>query len=215
MVVPDAYRNLALPEFRQVVLDRRVGMRSIAKDILDKKLDLSGVSKLMLLVGRADVLNNEDPVWVLERLITALREVEFEGETIIIGPLPEPHDKRWMCTDCNKAREDMFNYLRCVGKVCISFAGQVICDQRGVIPQLFLCAGALFGRSQGIVITFAIVVLPGSCLFKNIYCKIMPFYMFIIFCFTICVVYISLQVVQIKAICLTASECSCFAIMGK
>ena len=60
MVVPDAYRRLILRKYKQVVVDSKTGILHIAKDIRNQMMYVSEVSIVLLLVGRADVLSNNN-----------------------------------------------------------------------------------------------------------------------------------------------------------
>ena len=62
-----------------MVVDNKTGIRDIARDIRKQVMVLQGVSSLLLLVGRADILNNENMLWVLEGLIQAVEQVQYTG----------------------------------------------------------------------------------------------------------------------------------------
>ena len=106
------FRHLNIPQFQQVVIDRKVSLREIAKDISTGQMVLHGISRLVLLVGRTDLLNKDDPVWVLERLVQAVKEAQFTGEVVIAGPVPEAHDKLWFCQDMVAAIKKMEKHVK-------------------------------------------------------------------------------------------------------
>lgn len=66
MVVPDALRRLDIWGCKQVVVDNHTCIKEIALDIGRGVLTLHHVGTLILLVGRADVLNGDSFTWVLE-----------------------------------------------------------------------------------------------------------------------------------------------------
>ena len=66
-----------------MVVNKKVGIRNIAKDVADGMMILQGISELLLLVGHADVLNGEDMVWVLERLILSLEKIGYKGKVML------------------------------------------------------------------------------------------------------------------------------------
>ena len=136
MVVTDAYRHLTVPGFKQVVVDKKVGIRHIAKDVEEGKMILQTVAELMLLVGRTDVLNNDDMVLVLERLILAIEKAEYRGKVMLVGPLPEARDRPWFCRDLLEAHRIMGRRLRNLPNWHMCHAGAVLMDDRGIIPQL-------------------------------------------------------------------------------
>ena len=89
-MVPDALRNFHIPQFKRVVVDRRTGVRQIAKDIAAGQMMLHGVSVLFLMIARADFMNNDDPVWILQRLVQAVSQAWFKGWLVVSGPFPAP-----------------------------------------------------------------------------------------------------------------------------
>ena len=92
LVVYSTTGGFELPGFQQMVVDSRTGLRTMAMDISSGRLDLSNTKTLMLLVGRADVLNGEEMSRVLEQLQQALNDVKYSGDVVLVGPIPAAHD---------------------------------------------------------------------------------------------------------------------------
>ena len=65
-MVPDAFRRINLQNFKHVVVDNRTSIREIASDIQRGLMDLTQVSQLVLLVGRADILSGYNVQWIAE-----------------------------------------------------------------------------------------------------------------------------------------------------
>ena len=99
MVVTNAYRNCIVSGFQQVVVDARTGIRDIARDIRNKHMNVKNVKTLLLLNSRADFMNGDDAVWVLELLREALREVQYTGKVVLLSPLPLVHDTGSTCRE--------------------------------------------------------------------------------------------------------------------
>ena len=134
--MPDAFRRITVRGFQQVVVDNRTSIREIAADIQKGRMSLSGTTQLVLLVGRADVLNGDGMVWVLERLKQATEMVGFLGTLVITGPLPAAHDRPWMCEEISRAWEQCQNFVENFPNCKFCLAGRVFLDQFGVIPAL-------------------------------------------------------------------------------
>ena len=86
-------------------MDTRTGIRTITKDIRSGIMVLNTVRKLVLLIGRADFLNNEDFGWVLRQFIETLDEVQYKNQVILVGPLPASYDSPSMCKQLLQERE--------------------------------------------------------------------------------------------------------------
>ena len=119
-----------------MVVDEKTGIWQIALDIEKGNLVLQHATRLLLLVGRADVQERRDAVVVLERLVQAVRQQGYSGQVILTGPLPMPRDGEKMCNILQQARMEMKNYLRNVKGIHYTNAGEVLSDKWGVIPQL-------------------------------------------------------------------------------
>ena len=111
-------------------------MEQSADDIGRGVMELASVSTLLLLVGRADVLNNEDTTWVLDRLQRNLEQVQYQGNVVLTGPLPLAHDRRMMCQDFKEQHQIMREHLSVCKRIHYTDAGLVMFDDRGIIPQL-------------------------------------------------------------------------------
>ena len=102
---------------------------------------LNQAAQLMLMVGHADLLNNNDFPGVLEHLRKAVDEVQFRGRIIFTGPLPVTHDRAWMCTDMEKAWVGCERFTNKTPNFTFCNAGCALIDQHGVIPVLFSDSG--------------------------------------------------------------------------
>ena len=65
LVANSSLGDLVLPGFNRMVVDRCTGLHTLVEDILDGKMQVRQLECLMIFLGRADVLNNEDMEWVL------------------------------------------------------------------------------------------------------------------------------------------------------
>ena len=119
-----------------MVVDSRTSLREISKDIANQMMVLHHVSTLLLLVGRADILNNEDMLWVLDGLIQAVNKVEYKGAVVVAGPLPTASDQPWLCKEMKQHRRSFKKFLQEVPNVHFCDAGDVLFDEKGVIQQL-------------------------------------------------------------------------------
>ena len=95
LVANSSLGDFELPGFNRMVVDGRTGLRTLVEDILDGKMQVQQLECLMIFLGRADVLNNEDMEWVLARLRNALLQMEFQGKLVLVGPIPVVHDRPW------------------------------------------------------------------------------------------------------------------------
>ena len=84
--------GFSLHGFERVVVDTKAGLLEMAKDIQRGRLKLELYSTVVFTNAWADMLCNEDLVWVLERLQAAIQEYRQENRrrTIIYitGPMP-------------------------------------------------------------------------------------------------------------------------------
>ena len=137
MVVPDAYRHLTIPGFQQVVVDNKTGLSDITHDIERGQTMVQFTKKILLLVGRADMLTSTDNIIVvLEWLIQAFKGAQYEGHVIIKGLMPAAYDKRSTCQDFDRIYVQIKNFLKTQPRVHFSNAAQVLMDQCGVIREL-------------------------------------------------------------------------------
>ena len=136
LVVPDAYRHLNIPQFQQVVVDRKASIREIARDIRNGRMKLSGTKRFMLTLRRMDVLNGEDIKWVLEQLVDAVCVAGYDGKVIIAGPVPEVHDRPWLCQEMISAMEKIKDFTSKTDNFSAKPVGLALFDKSGVIPQL-------------------------------------------------------------------------------
>ena len=157
MVVPEPYRHILLREFRQVVVDNKTGIAQIVKDIATGMMSLATVSTLLLLVGRADVLNNSNLEVVLEELSEVLQGAGYEGKVVIAGPLPAPHDKRWICNEMREERLKIKRVLQAKPNIHFCDAGDAFMDQFGVVPQLLDRSGLTLDGKRELALALAIV----------------------------------------------------------
>ena len=132
-----------------MVVDARTGIDDIANDIKSGMMVLQGISTLLLLTGRADLLCNKSMESVLARLQEALNRSGFTGTTVIAGPLPAPHDKARMCQDLMKERNIIRTCLDKVHNVHFCDAGSILLNKYGVAPLLLEKDGlTLDGRRE-------------------------------------------------------------------
>ena len=149
LVVPDAYRHLNLRRVQQVVVDSRIGSHQIAEDICRGVMHITHISKLVLLVMRVDIMNNEKMMWVLDHLSEALDGTKFTGQVVVTGTVPAVHDRAWMCQKFQQEAEVMKEHLREHKVIHYSDAADVMYDQYGVIPQLLDHQGLMLdGRRE-------------------------------------------------------------------
>ena len=104
------------------------------------------MSVLVLLVGRADILNDEKTAWVLDRLESAAESVQFKGKIVLTGGLPAAHDRRIMCEDLAKERQIIQKHVQCSKRMLFCDAADVMSDHLGVIPQLMDYNGLTLDR---------------------------------------------------------------------
>ena len=74
-------------------------------------IELQGTDKLLMLVGHADVLENRDPVRVLEELRSAIQDAQFQGVVVLASPLPAFYDRQQLCSDFKQHREQIKKFL--------------------------------------------------------------------------------------------------------
>ena len=136
VVVPDAYRHVALRDFKQVVVDEKTGILNIAKDISNEQLVLVEVSVLLLLLGRIKVCEHASVARVLEVFSKACARKNFHGRVIIAGPLPSAKDDIKFCKRLCDTHEQWKQALLKHPFIHFCDAGDVLMDQFGVVPQL-------------------------------------------------------------------------------
>ena len=136
MVVPDAYRRINLQGFQQVVVDNRTGIEDIARDVELGHMTVVNADLILLLLGRANFLNNVTLTVVLERLSAALTRAGFSGRVVTTGPMPASHDSASWCRQMRRERQAAQERWRGSNSVCVSSAADVLSDEHGVIPQL-------------------------------------------------------------------------------
>ena len=119
-----------------MVVDRRTGVRQIAKDIAAGQMMLHGVSMLFLMIVRADFMNNDDPVWILQCLVQAVSQVRFKGRLVVSGPFPAPYDQVKMCREITEFSDALKHQAASVKNIEFCDLGSTLYDKYGVIPQL-------------------------------------------------------------------------------
>ena len=136
LVVPDAFRRINLWGYKQVVVDNKTSLREIASDIRRGTMVLCSTVELVLLVGRADLLNNNRFVWVLEQLKEALLWTNYQGTVVLTGPLSAFHDHQWMCNDITLAWTECQDFVRNNANFKFCDTGCQLLDKFGVITAL-------------------------------------------------------------------------------
>ena len=94
------------------------------------------MSVLVLLVGRADVLNDEKTAWVLDHLESAVKLVQFEGKIVLRGGLHAAHDWRMMCDDLARERKIIHEHVQCSKMMLFCDVADIMSNNMGVISQL-------------------------------------------------------------------------------
>ena len=148
-MVSDAYRHVLLQGFNQVAVDNRTGLMDIVRDVEKGLMVLQGVDTLLLLIGRADVIEGHDVQCVLERMEQVLRSCGFQGRAVLTGPLPAPQDGRRACRKLARERQRVKQTLSTNPMMHYSDAGEILSDEFGIVPQLLNKDGlTLDGRRE-------------------------------------------------------------------
>ena len=136
LVVTDAFRNIQIRGFKQMVVDDRTGIRDISRDVKRGRLDTKQIASLVLLLGRVEAMEGVCVVFALEELKQALEAREFAGKVTVSGPLPIATESREQCEIFANIRDKVFNWAKNVPSFAYAHVGEVITDRRGVIRQL-------------------------------------------------------------------------------
>ena len=135
VVAPDYLGSVYPRGWKVIKTDNRTGLWDVAMDIEQHKLDLEAIQKVVLLLGRDDLLQSRWWEVVLERLdrATAGRQVMMYCS----GPVPRIHDGRSMFNDQRQARADIKQLIDRGLKWFKFFpAAEVLDDGFQVIKQL-------------------------------------------------------------------------------
>ena len=119
-----------------MVVDDRTGLSQITNDISKGLMQLTGVSRLLLMVGRADVIAGRDTRLVLERLDVEVQHSGFQGTVLVVGALPNAKDDRERCEELMQQWKVLQDTLKEKPRMHFVQAADVMCDEFGVIPQL-------------------------------------------------------------------------------
>ena len=126
-----------MQQFKQVVVDNRTSLKEIASDINRGLMCLDHVAHLLLLVGRADVLNGDCVPVVLERFLEAVWSRNYLGKITLVGPLPVAHDKLWLIEEMQQAWQDSEVFAKQHKNVQFCNVASKFVNQHGVIHALF------------------------------------------------------------------------------
>ena len=141
LVVPDAFRDLNIRGFQQVVVDEKVGLQDLTRDVHRRRIEVGRVTSMLVMVGRADVMFGESVVVFLGGFLEALEGKGFTGKLTVTGPLPKFSDGEQLCKRLAIEREAVFNYAVTHKRFAYSHMGEVLCISNRVIPELLNARG--------------------------------------------------------------------------
>ena len=118
-----------------MVVDNRTSIRELALDVTRNRLSLDKVAVIIVTLGRADLMNGDSLVWVLERFLAAVESVGFEGKVVMIGPWPSAHEQHWMLNELSNHQAEVLLHRNFPSQLVVADLRHVLYNERGMIKQ--------------------------------------------------------------------------------
>ena len=167
-----------------MVVDQCTGIADITQDVRRGHLQAHMVASLLLFVGVS-------PRLVLEGLVDELKDNGFQGKLTVTGLLPVYGDSAQFCRWLTELCKELYDFTQGSQEVTYAHVGEVVCNARGIIPELLNVHGlmhdgwkaALFTLKQCLITHISILLgcfLLGLLLFVYTItkCKVVIIYVY-------------------------------------
>ena len=146
MVAPNAVGSLRIPGYESVITDNRTGLAEFTQDIISGRFMVNKYRKIIVMLGRYDILCNRDGRVVLEHFLSTLQGQGLgETEVLLTGPVPRCHDREYLLQDFRELFKGWKNRLATVSQVHVTDVMLGFCYHGQVIPDYINAHGFTTG----------------------------------------------------------------------